>query len=568
LAQIFAEINLTLPWFICFLFGFFARTINEMASANETLLQEAATAYQTGQFTTLKAAAAHFGVNRRTLGSRLNNTHQNHSEGALSKQRLSPAQEEELVRWILAEDSRGFPPSFARARQMASHMMAVGGDTAPLGKNWLQGFIRRNPQVKSTIGRPVELNRIKAATPEAIDDFLNRFQDACTRLHITTDNIWNMDETGLDLGASGVQTVLADSRKRRAVIGVPPRQEWVSIIECVSAAGRSLPPAVIFKGEGLQSSWLTDLVDGWHYATSENGWTSNDLGLSWLRDVFLPQTGDASHPRMLVIDGHGSHLSVEFSWMCKAYNVEMVFLPPHASHILQPLDLACFSPLKTHYRSQVAELSAYPDHTRVKKSRFLEIYKAARSEALTERIIRAGWRKSGMVPFNRAIPLANEQLTSSARLQTPPPQEPEGEGPSFETPKGPRQTRELLQVLCPPESSTSTTRLAANKVVKGVGKLTAALAMAKAKLEQAEKQIAELQQPARGRRVPVERIDGFASAQDVSNALGRVQEGVEVVEEGNTGSIAWILRFPGQYSAQQESQRMVGEGYQSMLINF
>jgi hypothetical protein len=36
----------------------------------------------------------------------------------------------------------------------------------------------------------------------------------------------------------------------------PGCQEWVTVIECISASGISIPPYVIFKGENLVSTWL------------------------------------------------------------------------------------------------------------------------------------------------------------------------------------------------------------------------------------------------------------------------------------------------------------------------
>ena len=48
--------------------------------------------------------------------------------------------------------------------------------------------------------------------------------------------------------------------------------------------------------------------------------------------------------RMLVMDGHSSHLTIEFVDYCYRPNVKIsVFLlPAHSIHILQPLDIGVF----------------------------------------------------------------------------------------------------------------------------------------------------------------------------------------------------------------------------------
>lgn len=78
-------------------------------------------------------------------------------------------------------------------------------------------------------------------------------------------------------------------------------------------------------------------------------------------------------------------------WACRQNKIYLLYLPPHASHVLQPLNLAPFSILKSRYRDQIRELFALDDAAPVKKERFVVSYSKAREEGLTERVIRAGW---------------------------------------------------------------------------------------------------------------------------------------------------------------------------------
>jgi hypothetical protein len=36
---------------------------------------------------------------------------------------------------------------------------------------------------------------------------------------------------------------------------------------------------------------------------------------------------------------------------------DILYLPAHSSHVLQPLDLGTFSPLKSRYRKEIADLA-------------------------------------------------------------------------------------------------------------------------------------------------------------------------------------------------------------------
>ena len=55
----------------------------------------------------------------------------------------------------------------------------------------------------------------------------------------------------------------------------------------------------------------------------------------------------SNHSRFLLLDGHGSHADVEFMWTCYQNKIACLYLLAHTSHILQPLDLAPFSEVKS-----------------------------------------------------------------------------------------------------------------------------------------------------------------------------------------------------------------------------
>lgn len=66
--------------------------------------------------------------------------------------------------------------------------------------------------------------------------------------------------------------------------------------------------------------------------------------------------------------------------------------------------------MKSRYRTEIAALAALDDAVPVKKERFLRCYNYARDEGLTERVIRAGWRITGLSPFNIDLVLNSSQL--------------------------------------------------------------------------------------------------------------------------------------------------------------
>ncbi|ODQ71452.1 hypothetical protein LIPSTDRAFT_4695 [Lipomyces starkeyi NRRL Y-11557] len=98
-------------------------------------------------------------------------------------------------------------------------------------------------------------------------------------------------------------------KRRETILKQSGNREWVTVVEWVNASGWRLPPLVIFQGKVHQSPWFCDIPEDRSTAVSCNGWTTNELGLQWLQDVFEKNTCDRTKGRyrLLVLDGHRSH---------------------------------------------------------------------------------------------------------------------------------------------------------------------------------------------------------------------------------------------------------------------
>jgi hypothetical protein len=95
-------------------------------------------------------------------------------------------------------------------------------------------------------------------------------------------------------------------------------REFISCLACISAFGKSIPPILVYKGlsNDLRDTWVKDVDKdaGVHFASTKNRWSNNALGLHWLQKHFKQFTkpkGDCIR-RLLLVDGHSSHVNIEF----------------------------------------------------------------------------------------------------------------------------------------------------------------------------------------------------------------------------------------------------------------
>ena len=97
------------------------------------------------------------------------------------------------------------------------------------------------------------------------------------------------------------------------------------------------------------SSWISHEVQGqWFFSCNIKGWTSNIHGEFWLKHCFEPTTRTKVNGQkcLLLYDGHDSHISAQFVRFYIDHNIILFLLLLHSSHLLQPLNINIFSPLK------------------------------------------------------------------------------------------------------------------------------------------------------------------------------------------------------------------------------
>ncbi|KAK5995541.1 MFS-type transporter clz9 [Cladobotryum mycophilum] len=454
----------------------------------------------------LREACLKWGVPRTTLSDRI--------KGSATKavamehlQRLSKEQEIHLREWVLGQASLGLPPTHKRLKEFATRIIEASGDQRPLGKRWLTGFLARNPEVKTIRGKQMDSVRINGATTKIIKDFFYLLELPLIK-GIPPENRYNMDETGILEGQGTNGLVLGSSSVRQTIKKQPGTRCWTTIIECISATGRALSPLVVFKGQTVQQQWFPDemsFLANWQFAATSKGWTNNETAVAWLREVFIPQTRNRSSPRvLLVVDGHGSHTTDDFMYECYRNNIYILFLPPHTSHVLQPLDISIFSPVKTAYRRAIEKYPDAFDSSPAGKMTFL---------------------------FNPAKPLLSRLLLENQRGQTQVPETPklvpleaqENREPKtivFITPTRSQQLRGLVDLF---HLDDPAIRLLFRKIGKGLDQQNTKLAEADAKIKELE-HLVHVYRPRKRQKVTEDLNSRFIRIKDVLATRKRYRE--------------------------------------------
>ena len=388
------------------------------ANTQESRIILAIEAVRSTKRMSLRAAAKTYGVPESSLRYRIKGRVAKH-EKRNAAHNLTESEEETLVRYILDLDSRGFPPRIEGVKDMADLLLMMRG-AKRVGKQWAYRFIRRHPELKTRFSRAYDFQRALCEDHSLINAWFQLVANMRTKYGIQDEDFYNFDEIGFMIGVicAGMIVTRADRRGRGKQLQ-PGNREWATAIECVSSDGFILPSFLIIQGKNHLASWYvgTDLPSSWVVKTSPNGWTDNDTAIDWIQHFDKhTEIRRKGIYRMIVLDGHKSHLSAQFEEFCKEKNIITLCLPAHSSHLTQPLDIGCFSILKRSYGKQLeAFIKTHVNH--IAKPEFFIAFKAAHLATMTTENIKAGFRGAGLLPYDPQAVLSKLDI----KLRTPTP---------------------------------------------------------------------------------------------------------------------------------------------------
>jgi hypothetical protein len=179
-----------------------------------------------------------------TVGGR--GCHEAHANELL----LTAAQEDILAKWVSIQGRRGIPMTYASVGQCAGVIAGI-----QVGATWPKRFCKCHPELKMKKTMGLEKARAKALNRFAVYEFFNMLSEVIKEHDILPENLYNMDEKGLQLGISARTTAMIDRNQKTAYSIEDGNRELVTVIETICADGSILHPSVIFQGVRQNSEW-------------------------------------------------------------------------------------------------------------------------------------------------------------------------------------------------------------------------------------------------------------------------------------------------------------------------
>ena len=349
-----------------------------------------------------REAALAYGIPKSTLHDHYSGKVKGTKRGPTTV--LSAAEESMLVEWALEMAKIGYGRTREQITEMVRQLLDKDGRSNPFvenrpGRDWWYGFLRRHPRLSFRSPEQLQISRASACSKERLTQWYTAFEQFLKANGVKdADQIWNADETGCPLcPKTGRVLAMCGAKDVYQVTG--NSKEQVTTLCAISAAGNFVPPMHIFAGKRFKVDPMEGCVSNAYFGKSQRGWIITELFYRWLVEHFVKYSA-AVRPLILLVDGHSSHIDINTSKFCKENGILLYCLPPHSSHITQPLDVGFYGPLKTAWKKAVAKYTLNNIGKSVTKYTFARVFKEAWLNTVKLSTIVNSFRCAGIWPVN------------------------------------------------------------------------------------------------------------------------------------------------------------------------
>lgn len=328
--------------------------------------------------------------------------------------------ENELVAHVLDLEKKLFGITRKSLMKLAYDIARVNGvgqqfNNETAGKKWYRLFMARHPQLSLRQPEATSAARATGFSREKVTIFYDTLTEIQKKYNFSPINIYNMDETGLSTVQRPQKIIAMKGRRQVGAITSGERGVNTTCICCMSAAGRYIPPMLIFKRVRFRDELKTGAPPGTKFSCSESGWITKELFVEWLQHFIENVHPSLDSPVLLILDGHTTHTcNLEAIKLAREKGIVMLSLPSHCTHRLQPLDVSFFKPLSTYFNEAADKWMRTNPGQLITQFQISHLLGDAYSRAATVGNAIHGFQKCGIWPIDRNVFSEHEFIISES----------------------------------------------------------------------------------------------------------------------------------------------------------
>ncbi|XP_065574916.1 tigger transposable element-derived protein 1-like [Artemia franciscana] len=270
------------------------------------------------------------------------------------------------------------------------------------GKDWMNSFMSRvglslRSSETTSLARATSFNRTNGS------EFFNNLEELLIKPKYPPNRIYNLDETGVTTVQKTPKVVAEKGSKQVGRITSAERGTLVTVVGCINAAGQSIAPFFVFPRVNWLQNFLNGTPPGSTGKCQPSGWMTAEIFPDMIRHLISQTSCSPTNRLLLIMDNHDSHVSLSVVNLCRENGIDVLTLPPHCSHKLQPLDVAVYGPFKRYYNEAANSWMISNPNRRITIYEIGIFVGIAFPRAFVMENVLSGFQKTGIYPFNRNV---------------------------------------------------------------------------------------------------------------------------------------------------------------------
>lgn len=272
--------------------------------------------------------------------------------------------------------------------------------------DWYYAFMKRNKHiVQKRKETPLEISRAKVTTEE-VDGWFHNYRMFMSDNHLMDkpERVYNADETGFTMGSKSGEVIGPAKKVQKEPVphvSGGRSKERVTVMYCANAEGSILPPFFVFARPKPTSY---DLLAGSHRNAraefTDKGWMDAETFRKFIHHLHAHAVKE--RPIVLLIDSVGSHVDMESFSAAKELGIEIYRLVRNATHLMQPLDVGVYGPMKKSWYKHLRDHTRHHPEDMVRKQNFARHLQVAFMDFYKPVTVQKSFATSGVFPVDRS----------------------------------------------------------------------------------------------------------------------------------------------------------------------
>ena len=222
-------------------------------------------------------------------------------------------------------------------------------------------YLQRHPRLLFKRGVVLDAKRVKACTKANLTPWFLQLKELLDSNLYDPNLLFNLDETSVNFtNRYKVKPIGQSTSSLQPQITQPVNSITATLVLCVAGIGKPLPPTLLWNQRSIPEELRSLSAFDIQIIANNSGWQTDLTFEQMMLEIYIPAMIERREKLcsrkqiLLVVDGHGSRVSLATIFSCMRWGITILVIPAHTSSEIQPLDLGINGAFKASFAKEAA----------------------------------------------------------------------------------------------------------------------------------------------------------------------------------------------------------------------